>query len=85
MLLFAAANREGDKRVFVDWKMVMTVFALFMSTVPTTTQTNEYVENLKSACSSNNLVSLDNFLQVKAWFDITEGALDTTEEAKHSS
>merc|ERR1719272_2878230 len=21
-----ACNREGDKRVFVDWKMVMTVF-----------------------------------------------------------
>jgi hypothetical protein len=34
--LFSAANREGDKRVFVDWKMVMTVFALFMSALPTT-------------------------------------------------
>lgn len=84
MLLFSAANRDADKRVFVDWKMVMTVFALFMSTVPTTAQTTEYVQSL-SACSSNNLVSLENFLQVKAWFDTTEGALDTTEEAKHTS
>jgi len=83
VLLFSAANREGDKRVFVDWKMVMTVFALFMSAVPTTAQLGEYVQNLK-ACNST-LVSLESFLQVKAWFDITEGAHDTTEEAKHTS
>lgn len=60
VLLFSAANREGDKRVFVDWKMVMTVFALLMSTVPTTAQLNEYLQNLKSAGHSN-MVSLENF------------------------
>lgn len=60
VLLFSAANREGDKRVFVDWKMVMTVFALLLSTVPTSAQVSEYVQSLKAACNSN-LIPLEHF------------------------
>jgi len=45
---------------------------------------NDYLHNLKAA-SNSGLVSLDSFLQVKAWFDITEGAQDTTEEAKRTN
>ena len=60
-LLFSAANRESDKRVFVDWKMVMTAFTLLMSAVPTSAQLNDYISNLKK---QGDLVSLPNFLQV---------------------
>lgn len=86
-LLFSAANREADKRIFVDWKIVMTAFILLMSAIPSTAQLNEYIQNLRNvpAAAGSDLLSLASFLQVRAWFDVTEGAQDTTLESKRSS
>jgi len=82
-VLFSGSKGKPDKRLFVDWKLIMISFTLLNSAQPTEQHINDYVSALKDV-QQGDLISLDDFLQVRAWFDTSEGTHDQPEGKKRS-
>ena len=72
--LFGAAP-SSKSRTFVNWRKVNTAFAVMSSKCPTRNALDSYAEKL-SEVAANGVIDLENFVQVSAWFDVTEGASD---------
>lgn len=84
-MLFQGSSGKTEKRSFVDWKLIMVAFTLLNSSVASEQQLNDYLKALKEAENSHsNLIQLDDFLQVRAWFDVSEGTHDQPEGKKRS-
>jgi len=58
-------------------------FILLNSIQATEQQLNDYLTALREA-AQGDLISLDDFLQVRAWFDVSEGTHDQPEGKKRS-
>jgi len=66
-----------DKRHWVNWKSIVTFFALASSNLPSDAELASYRVALTDA-GKDQRVSLAEFLQVPTWFDKFEGKPDRT-------
>lgn len=64
-----------DKRHWVNWKSIVTFFALSTSALPTDAELAAYRVALTEA-GSDQRISLADFIKVPTWFDKTEGKPD---------
>ena len=64
-----------DKRHWVNWKSIVTFFALTSSNLPSDAELARYRVALTDA-GKDQRVSLAEFLQVPTWFDTAEGKPD---------
>ena len=57
----------------INWRTMFTYFCLLKSSIPT----DKEIEPLKSSCKAENgLVSCDNFMKAKFWFEESESSVD---------
>jgi len=66
-------NLDLHQTGLINWRTMFTYFCLLRSSIPSAND----ISTLKSSCkAANGLVSHDNFMQAKFWFEKSESSVD---------